>query len=179
VPASWIPDEETIGRYESSDNPNAINMTDSNAAAGDPSRGIMQLIGTTFAQYHVPGTSMNIFDPIANIAAGSRYIGARYGNPGNVPGIISLGQGGKYVGYDSGGVLPPGMTVAVNQTGRPEAILTPEESAAFQQIVKQLTANGGAPAGGKPSVTFMFNGTQLPTAEQQAEMDRHYSLLVG
>jgi hypothetical protein len=181
VPASWIPDEETIGQHESSDDPNAINTTDSNAAAGDPSRGIMQLIGTTFAQYHVPGTSMNIYDPVANIAAGSRYIGARYGTPANVPGIMSIASGGKYVGYDSGGPLPPGMTAAVNMTGQTEEVLTPAERAAWVAIVKQMTSGGGTTGGTGAAPTMINNwyGPQMPSQETLAEMDRHYSLLLG
>jgi hypothetical protein len=175
VSASWIPDLETIAQHESSDNPNAINTTDSNAAAGDPSRGLMQLIGTTFAQYHAPGTSMNIFDPIANIGAGSRYIGARYGNPGNVPGIISLNSGGPYVGYDSGGVLPPGMTVAVNQTGKPEAVLTAEQS----QALSQMAAGNGAQPPAAPQVNVNYYGPQEPSPEQKAIMLRELSLLLA
>jgi SLT domain-containing protein len=171
APGSWIPDLETIGMHESSDNPNAINNSDSNAAAGDPSRGIMQLIGTTFSQYHVPGTSMNIYDPIANIAAGIGYIRARYGSPANVPGIVSLAKGGPYVGYDSGGWLPPGMTAAVNLTGKPEAVLTPQQS----QALSQLAAGGGA----QPAPVVVNNnwyGPQMPSHEMQAEMDRRLSL---
>ena len=173
VPLSWLPDLETIGYYESAYNPNAINLWDSNAAAGDPSRGIMQTIMSTFLRYHQAGTSYNIYDPIANIAAGINYIKARYGNPGNTPGIISLSHGGKYLGYDSGGWLMPG-TVPVNRTGRPEAVLTPEESAAFIAIAKRLTAGGGL--GG---ATFNYFGTQQPTPEQRAMMMRDLGLTLS
>ena len=180
APASWIPDLETIAIHESSDNPNAINMSDSNAAAGDPSRGLMQLIATTFDQYHVPGTSMSIFDPVANIAAGIGYIRSRYGTPGAVPGIVSLAQGGQYVGYDSGGVLPPGMTMAVNQSGKPEAVLTADEAAAFKEIIRQLAGNGtGAPGDKAPVNNLYFTGPQMPGQEQLAEMFRQLSLVTG
>ena len=82
--------------------------------------------------------------------------------------------------FDSGGALPRGMTLAVNQTSGTEEVLTPDERAAWVAMVKQMTAGGGSAGGtGKPPVNFNFYGTQLPTAEQQAEMDRHYSLLVG
>jgi nucleoid-associated protein YgaU len=69
---------------ESGGNPNAINNTDSNAKAGIASRGLMQVIPPTFATYHVAGTSNNIFDPLANMAAAANYIKHVYG--GNVPG---------------------------------------------------------------------------------------------
>ena len=37
--------------------------------------------------------------------------------------------------FDSGGLLQPGATMAVNATGRPERILTPEQNAIFEQLV--------------------------------------------
>jgi SLT domain-containing protein len=175
VGMSWVPDLETIGEHESSLNPAAINLSDSNAAAGDPSKGILQLIATTFEAYHQPGTSPNIFEPVANIAAGINYIRGRYGNPGHVPGIMSLNTGGPYVGYDSGGVLPPGMTAAVNMTGKPEAVLTSEQTQALESLVSRPSG----PSGQAPTVINNWYGPQMPSQEQLAEMDRHYSLLVG
>lgn len=44
VPMSWLNGLEVIAMDESGGNPNAQNNTDSNAAAGDPSRGIMQCV---------------------------------------------------------------------------------------------------------------------------------------
>jgi len=38
--------------------------------------------------------------------------------------------------YDSGGLLQPGATMAVNNTGKPEAVLTADERAKFQQLVR-------------------------------------------
>ncbi|KUL43126.1 lytic transglycosylase [Streptomyces sp. NRRL F-4489] len=69
---------------ESSGNPNAINLWDSNAQAGIPSKGLLQVIDPTFRQYHVPGTSWNIYDPVANITAACNYAAARYGSMDNV-----------------------------------------------------------------------------------------------
>jgi LysM repeat protein len=73
---------------ESSGDPNAINLDDSNAANGDPSRGLMQTIKATFDYYHVAGTSLNIYDPLANVAAALNYIqnDEAHGYFGIVPG---------------------------------------------------------------------------------------------
>lgn len=65
---------------ESSGNPNAINLTDSNARAGIPSKGLMQVIGPTFAAYRDKSLSSNIYDPLANIVASMRYALATYGS---------------------------------------------------------------------------------------------------
>jgi SLT domain-containing protein len=85
---------------ESGGNPNAINLWDINAQRGDPSRGLMQVIGSTFAAYHVPGTSMNIYDPLANIAAAINYAKHVYG-----PGLGALGSGHGYAA-GTGGATP-------------------------------------------------------------------------
>ncbi|MBN0046663.1 transglycosylase SLT domain-containing protein [Streptomyces actuosus] len=69
---------------ESSGNPNAINLWDSNAAAGTPSKGLLQVIDPTFAAYHVPGTAYDPYDPVANITAACNYAAARYGSIDNV-----------------------------------------------------------------------------------------------
>ncbi|GAA3896160.1 hypothetical protein GCM10022244_02790 [Streptomyces gulbargensis] len=71
---------------ESSGNPRAINLWDSNAAAGTPSKGLLQVIQPTFTAYHVPGTSMDLFDPVANITAACNYAADRYGSIDNVNG---------------------------------------------------------------------------------------------
>ncbi|QHC21858.1 transglycosylase SLT domain-containing protein [Streptomyces sp. GS7] len=69
---------------ESSGNPMAINLWDSNAQKGIPSKGLLQVIDPTFRRYHVPGTSWNIYDPVANITAACKYAAAMYGSMDNV-----------------------------------------------------------------------------------------------
>ncbi|MEU1271371.1 transglycosylase SLT domain-containing protein [Streptomyces sp. NPDC005799] len=71
---------------ESSGNPYAINNWDSNALAGTPSKGLLQVIDPTFAAYHVSGTSWDPYDPVANITAACNYAAARYGSIDNVYG---------------------------------------------------------------------------------------------
>ena len=69
---------------ESSGDPRTINMWDSNAHKNIPSKGLLQVIDPTFEQYHVPGTSDNVYDPVSNIAAASNYAADRYGSMDNV-----------------------------------------------------------------------------------------------
>jgi soluble lytic murein transglycosylase-like protein len=69
---------------ESSGNPYAINNWDSNAAAGTPSKGLLQVIDPTFQAYHVSGTSWDPYDPVANITAACNYAAQRYGSIDNV-----------------------------------------------------------------------------------------------
>ncbi|MEU9146376.1 LysM peptidoglycan-binding domain-containing protein [Streptomyces sp. NPDC048349] len=71
---------------ESSGNPLAINNWDINAQNGIPSKGLLQVIDPTFKAYHVPGTSLDSYDPVANITAACNYAAARYGSIDNVNG---------------------------------------------------------------------------------------------
>lgn len=87
-----------IIEHESGGNPHAINNWDSNAAAGHPSKGLMQTIDSTFNSYKVAGHE-DIWNPVDNIVAASRYSIDRYGSLGNVPGIAAMRGGGGYVGY--------------------------------------------------------------------------------
>lgn len=91
-------DIATIIQHESGGDPNAINRTDSNAAAGHPSQGLMQTIPSTFNQYALQGHN-NITNPVDNIIAGVRYAIERYGSTSNVPGVKAVRNGGQYVGY--------------------------------------------------------------------------------
>ncbi|MET8447784.1 transglycosylase SLT domain-containing protein [Streptomyces sp. NPDC005209] len=83
IPGSYNGIYRNIMR-ESSGNPRAINLWDSNAAKGIPSKGLLQVIDPTFNTYHVAGTSFDIYDPIANITAACNYAAARYGSMDNV-----------------------------------------------------------------------------------------------
>lgn len=76
--ANWLPGLMTMGQRESGNNPRAINGSDSNAARGTPSKGWMQTIEPTFAAHWRPGTSRDIFDPVANAAAAIHYVMTRY-----------------------------------------------------------------------------------------------------
>jgi WXG100 family type VII secretion target len=87
-----------IIQHESGGNPHAINNWDSNAAAGHPSKGLMQTIDSTFNSNKLPGHD-DIYNPVDNIIAGVRYSLGRYGSLANVPGIKATEHGGNYVGY--------------------------------------------------------------------------------
>ncbi|MEU1151815.1 transglycosylase SLT domain-containing protein [Streptomyces sp. NPDC005918] len=82
--SKWADGIATIIRRESGGNARAVNNWDSNAKAGNASRGLMQVIPSTFKSYHQSGTSWDIFDPVANIAAAINYIKSRYKDISNV-----------------------------------------------------------------------------------------------
>ncbi|AWI30432.1 transglycosylase SLT domain-containing protein [Streptomyces tirandamycinicus] len=85
IPGSYDGIHRNLMR-ESSGDLYAINLWDSNAKKGIPSKGLMQVIDPTFRTYHVDGTSWDIYDPIANITAACNYAAKRYGSIDNVNG---------------------------------------------------------------------------------------------
>ncbi|KAA8673401.1 transglycosylase SLT domain-containing protein [Clostridium sp. HV4-5-A1G] len=101
TPMSYLPLLENIAMHESGGNPLAINLWDSNAMAGHPSKGLMQMIDSSFSRYAIPGLG-DIYNPIANAAASIRYMLGTYGSIANVPGIVSQLRGSSYVGYAGG-----------------------------------------------------------------------------
>jgi hypothetical protein len=120
---------------ESGGDPNAVNLWDVNAARGYPSAGLLQVIRPTYQAYKHPrfdfppylhGTSVN---PLSNVLAGVRYATARYGHIGN----IWPTRGG----YDDGGMLKHGMG-GWNLSGRPERVLSPRQTDAFERLVRVL-----------------------------------------
>lgn len=153
TPGTWAgPLSVLIGR-ESGGNPNAINRWDSNAMAGHPSQGLMQTIPGTFNAYHQAGTSWNILDPVANIAAGINYIKARYGSIFNVQ---QANPNASPRGYDAGGLLPTGLSLVQNGTGQPERVLNAAQTAKLDQMLSTAT---GTRNGASQQVTV--NVTQI------------------
>lgn len=88
----------TIIDNESAGDPNAKNDWDSNASAGTPSVGLMQTIQPTFDSFALPGRD-DIYDPVDNIVAATRYAADRYGDVSEVPGVQGLNSGSSYQGY--------------------------------------------------------------------------------
>jgi hypothetical protein len=132
---------------ESGGNPNAINLTDSNAQAGDPSRGLLQTIMSTFLAYAGPLRSLGIYNPLANIYAAVNYAIHTYGRS-LMRGGMGLGSGH---GYDNGGWLEPGLTLAYNGTGGREAVLTRSQASALQRVSDALASMSGRSGGGRAS----------------------------
>ncbi len=94
-----VNDVDIVIQGESSGDPNAINLWDSNAQAGHPSTGLVQVIQPTFDAYHSGDLNNDIWDPAANIFAGMNYGINRYGSIQQIPGVQSVNNGGPYLPY--------------------------------------------------------------------------------
>lgn len=88
---------------ESGGDPNAQNNWDVNAANGDPSVGLLQVIRSTFEAHRDPELPDDQRHPLANIVAALNYTKARYGGPESIwptragyrDGGLVRGAGGK------------------------------------------------------------------------------------
>ncbi|PRS09637.1 phage tail tape measure protein [Bacillus atrophaeus] len=152
VPFSWVPGLITIAMKESGGNPNAINLTDSNAKAGHPSQGLMQTIPSTFSAHAFPGHN-NMLNPVDSVLAAINYIKGRYGDIANHPGLKSMARGGPYVGYEKGGTSPGrgGSKWAIlNERGYDETTITQDPSYRERNI--GLWARVGRELGVLPSM---------------------------
>ena len=149
-PASLLQTVLRRMNQESGGNPLAINNWDSNAARGTPSKGLMQTIDPTFRAYHFPGTSNSPYDPLANILASMRYAMARYGSL-----AAAYNRAG---GYDDGGIAT-GAGMLPKRTPRPERVLSPDQTRAFERLVEQLDTPSGTSAGGVTIQTLQVNVT--------------------
>lgn len=140
TPASYLGALTRVAMHESGGNPRAINLWDSNAKAGHPSKGLMQTIDSTFNAYKLPGLG-DIWNPVANAVAAIRYMNARYGSISNVPGVRSA----KYVGYKNGGRKRGNDPVLVGENG-PELADLPDGTQIHntnktQELLKQQKGN--------------------------------------
>ncbi|MBY8879743.1 transglycosylase SLT domain-containing protein [Actinacidiphila acidipaludis] len=144
-PTSWLGTVERRMNQESGGNPRAVNLWDSNAKAGYPSTGLMQVIRPTFQTYAGKFRSTGPFmygvsvDPLANTYAGLNYAEHAYGS------LAALNRPG---GYDNGGPLPATKhPIPVwNTSGRPEQVLTAQQSGLLNQALERLSTT--QPSGG-------------------------------
>ncbi len=106
LPQTLASGVKTIILRESGGDPDAINLRDSNARAGHPSEGLMQVIPVTFRSSVLPSLAdRDITDPVANITAGVRAMIANHG----IETVMDGGRrnaAGEYIGY--GGARSPG-----------------------------------------------------------------------
>jgi phage-related protein len=153
---------------ESSGNPNAIatDPSDPNVAAGRPSKGLIQAIDTTYQAHRDPALVDNIYDPLSNVVAGIRYADAEYGDISNIwP---------KVMGYDTGGIVPPGLTTVNNQTGQNEYMLTPDQMGMVQGLIDVLRMVGATPntfGGVQPVNVEQVNGKDLTGKDMPVTAD--------
>lgn len=110
-------------QHESGFDPNAQNRTST-------AYGLFQFLNSTWASTGIAKTS----NPSLQALAGMRYIQNSYGSPANA---WTKWQSRSPHWYDQGG-LASGSGFMMKQTLRPERVLAPRDTAAFEQLVGAL-----------------------------------------
>lgn len=82
--------------------------------------GLFQFLGHQGDKYGAMGGYSA--DPAQQANAGMAYIKDRYGTPSNAKAFWD-----SHGWYDDGGLLQPGITIAHNETGKPELVLTQDQ----------------------------------------------------
>lgn len=98
-------------KHESGGNARAINLWDSNAKKGIPSKGLMQVIDPTFKRWAMSPYNTNIYDPLSNMIAAIRYTVSRYGS------LYKGWTARGYKGYKNGGMPVNGEVYVANENG--------------------------------------------------------------
>ncbi len=105
-----------------------------NASSG--AYGIAQALPPT--KYPFAGQAAGGSSAAAQIAWGESYIAGRYGTPAG-----AWAHEAAFSWYDGGGALSPGLTLAVNRTGRAESVLGSRAEALLEQQVDLLDEIAG------------------------------------
>lgn len=154
---AWVRQIDT----ESGGDPNiAQQIVDVNGTGEAAGVGLGQMIPGTWDAYRDPALPNNRRDPWAMINAMVRYGERKYG--GNLLGTIGQGHG-----YDKGGWLQPGLTLANNKTGVPEAILNPfqwDNAAKAISVADMIAQNMGT-----SETTFSKDNQDAWARNQQSE----------
>lgn len=109
LPQRLAPGVKKIIMRESTGRADAVNDWDSNASAGTPSKGLMQLIDTSFRNAVLPELAdRGIFDPVANITAGVRTMIANHSIEDVEAGGLR-NSSGNYIGYGGAAIPDDGL----------------------------------------------------------------------
>lgn len=136
---TWLIDKESGG------NPNARNPSST-------AYGLFQFLDSTWGTVNAVRTS----DPRGQAVAGLRYVAQRYGTPSAAAEFHRrmgwYGEGGSAgedpvpVGlYDSGGVIPKGLSAILNLTGEDErvTVINPEQDTVLKELLRVGVGGGG------------------------------------
>ncbi|XJZ60241.1 tape measure protein [Lactobacillus delbrueckii subsp. bulgaricus] len=157
----------TIQR-ESGGNPRAINLWDSNAKAGIPSKGLMQTIGPTFNAYKLAGHG-DIYNGYDNLLAAINYIKHRYGTSD-----AAFARVAAY-GYAKGGIIDREQMALLGEGNHREFVVPSPRVAGPARTYEMIgrAAAYASQAGGNSG--SIMNGSSLKVVERKLDSLIDYS----
>jgi SLT domain-containing protein len=128
----WLAGMNTLVQRESGWNPGAFNAAGPYGGA----HGLAQVVRPTFESYKAPGTSNDIFDPIANLTASINWIRTRYGS---ITKVQQANANMPPAGYANGTMnAKPGWAIVGEQGPEAVKFRGGEAVHTFDEIVKEL-----------------------------------------
>lgn len=105
-------------------------------------------------------------NPLTQIKWGAEYIASRYGNPANAY-AQWLSRSPHW--YDSGGIAK-GVGMMLKNTNQPERVLSPRQTAAFENLVGAITGpRTAAPSGGLTVQRLVIENHGVIGSQREAE----------
>lgn len=149
---------EIVGRYESNYQNSAWNKTDKNAQAGNPSKGWLQFIKTTFDDYNFKGYNKWL-NPVHQAMAFINYANKKYGGPLQVPGVKAILNGKKYKPYAKGGLITEPTKALMGEAGV-EAVVPLSNASALKPfgdaVVNSMNDKQTKPQQVETEITYEF-----------------------
>ncbi|QPL13965.1 tape measure protein [Gordonia phage Blino] len=147
---------------ESGGNPGIVQGVQDVNSGGNEAVGLLQIIPGTFATHRDPSLPDDRRNPMANMVASLRYYKSRYG----MDLTTTWGHGH---GYDSGGWLNPGLTMAVNKTLKPEAVLTAGQWASIDSMLESLPSAAEFKSVADLGAAAMRSSGRMPNEDEDAQ----------
>ena len=152
-------------KIESNGDPNAQNNYDINAQNGDPSIGLLQVIGSTFRANRDKSLPNDQRHPLANVVAALNYVRGRYGTPGNIWPTRAGYKDGGYV-RGPGGKRGDKIPAWLSDT---EFVVNAASTASNLGLLNLI--NGGAPVEDMVGAALATSKGLIDMAQASAERD--------
>lgn len=162
---SWM----KLIQRESNGDPRAINLWDSNARAGHPSKGLAQTIDSTFNAYKFAGHN-NIYNGYDNLLAAINYMKHRYGTSD-----AAFTRVASY-GYANGGLVSKNGVYELAEGNMPEYVI-PTDIAKRGRAWQLLSEAVSRFAGEAPQDHGTSGSGESSLAKLEAKFDTVISLL--
>lgn len=157
-----------LAKRESTYDASAVNNWDSNAKAGHPSKGLFQMIDTTFRANAKSGYS-NFSNPVHQAISAMRYIQRTYGWGG-------FPRAAAYA-YENGGMVTKHQVAEIGEGNKPEMVVPLTKRNRAIQLIEQAMRYVGMDSGSTNVTVNNDNSTMEKLLQQLVRVNDHNNRL--